>query len=116
MTHMEETHPLAIRWFHWISFPTLFLMIWSRLLIYWTNDVYRLGLGGITLFHFFPDWFYQRLGIPQRLAEGMALHFLFMWLFFANGERTFCTLRFGRVAQAAAGSPLSSRCSSCNAS
>jgi thiosulfate reductase cytochrome b subunit len=60
-------------------------MIWSGLLIYWANDVYRLGVGWITVFHFFPDWFYQRLGIPQRLAEGMALHFLFMWLFLANG-------------------------------
>jgi hypothetical protein len=68
-------------------------MIWSGLLIYWANDVYRVGLGGITLFHFFPDWFYQRFGIPQRLAEGMALHFFFMWLFVANGWRRFCTLR-----------------------
>ena len=33
----------------------------------------------------FPDWLYVRLGIPQRLAEGMALHFFFMWLFIANG-------------------------------
>jgi thiosulfate reductase cytochrome b subunit len=85
MTRMEEKHPLAIRWFHWISFPLLSLMIWSGLLIYWANDIYRLGLGGVTLFHFFPDWFYHRLGIAQRLAEGMALHFFFMWLFVANG-------------------------------
>ena len=49
------------------------------------TGVYRVGLGGITLFHFFPDWLYVRLGIPQRLAEGMALHFFFMWLFVANG-------------------------------
>ena len=81
----QEKHPLAIRWFHWISFPLLSLMIWSGLLIYWANDVYRVGVGGITLFHFFPDWFYNGLGIPQRLAEGMALHFVFMWLFVANG-------------------------------
>lgn len=85
MTRIEEKHPLAIRWFHWISFPLLSLMIWSGLLIYWANDVYRVGLGGTTLFHFFPDWFYSTLGIPQRLAEGMALHFFFMWLFVANG-------------------------------
>ncbi len=85
MAHIEEKHPLAIRWFHWISFPLLSLMIWSGLLIYWANDIYRVGLGGITLFHFFPDWFYNGLGIPQRLAEGMALHFFLMWLFVANG-------------------------------
>jgi len=85
MTHPEEKHPLAIRWFHWISFPLLFLMIWSGLLIYWANDVYRVGWGDTTLVHFFPDWFYQRLNMPQRLAEGMALHFFFMWLFVANG-------------------------------
>jgi thiosulfate reductase cytochrome b subunit len=85
MTRIEEKHPLAIRWLHWVSFPLLSLMIWSGLLIYWANDVYRVGLDGITLFHFFPDWFYNGLGIPQRLAEGMALHFFFMWLFVANG-------------------------------
>ena len=59
MAHIEEKHPLAIRWFHWISFPLLFLMIWSGLLVYWANDIYRVGLGRITLFRFFPDWFYQ---------------------------------------------------------
>jgi hypothetical protein len=60
--------------FHWISFPLLSLMIWSGLQVYWANDVYRIGLGEVSLFHFFPEWFYQR----QRLAEGMALHFFFM--------------------------------------
>jgi thiosulfate reductase cytochrome b subunit len=85
MPHLEEKHPLAIRWFHWISFPLLSLMIWSGLLIYWANDIYRVGWGATTLFHFFPDWFYDRLNIPQRLAEGMDLHFFFMWLFVANG-------------------------------
>lgn len=85
MIYLEEKHPLAIRWFHWISFPLLFLMIWSGLLVYWANDVYRVGWGETTLFHFFPDWFYQRLNIPRRLAEGMALHFFFMWPFVANG-------------------------------
>jgi thiosulfate reductase cytochrome b subunit len=85
MTRLEEKHPLAIRWFHWISSPLLFLMIWSGLLVYWANDVYRVGLGQTTLFHFFPDWFYRLLNIQQRLAEGMALHFFFMWLFVANG-------------------------------
>ena len=82
---LKEKHPLAIRWFHWISFPLLFLMIWSGLLVYWSNDLYRVGWGSHTLVHFFLDWFYQQLNIPQRLAEGMALHFFFMWLFVLNG-------------------------------
>jgi len=85
MTHLEEKHPLAIRWLHWVSFPFLFLMIWSGLLIYWANDVYRIGWGETTLVSFFPERFYTALRIPQRLAEGMALHFFFMWLFVANG-------------------------------
>ena len=67
------------------AFPLLSLMIWSGLLIYWANDIYRVGLSQITLVHFFPNWFYNALDIPQRLAEGMALHFFFMWLFVANG-------------------------------
>ena len=85
MTHLEEKHPLAIRWLHWVSFPFLFLMIWSGLLIYWANDVYRIGWGEATLVSFFPERFYTALHIPQRLAEGMALHFFFMWFFVANG-------------------------------
>ena len=82
---IESKHPRAIRWFHWINFPILALMIWSGLLIYWANDVYRVGLGSFTLVHFFPDWFYKLLNMPQRLAEGMAYHFLFMWIFAING-------------------------------
>jgi hypothetical protein len=35
MYRLEKKHPLAIRWFHWINFPLLGLMIWSGLLIYW---------------------------------------------------------------------------------
>jgi thiosulfate reductase cytochrome b subunit len=85
MFRLEKKHPLAIRWFHWINFPVLTIMIWSGLLIYWANDVYRVGLGGFTLFHFFPDWFYDSLNLSSRLAEGMAWHFAFMWIFAVNG-------------------------------
>jgi thiosulfate reductase cytochrome b subunit len=73
-------HLVAIRWFQWINFPMLFLMIWSGLLIYWANDVY-----GVGPLHFFPDWFYNTLHIDHRLADGMALHFFFMWFFALNG-------------------------------
>lgn len=82
---IEPKHPAAIRWFHWINFPLLAIMIWSGLLIYWANDVYTIGWGDTALFHFFPQGFYDALGINQRLAEGMAWHFLFMWLFAVNG-------------------------------
>lgn len=55
------------------------------MLIYWANPVYGIRLLGYELFKFFPLWFYDYLGIPQRLAEGMQLHFFFMWLFAVNG-------------------------------
>ena len=82
---IENKHTLAVRWLHWVNFPLLAMMIWSGLLIYWANPVYGLWLGGYELFHFFPQWFYDALGIPYRLAGGLQLHFFFMWLFTANG-------------------------------
>lgn len=82
---LENKHPLAVRWLHWINFPLLALMIWSGLLIYWANPVYGIRIFGYELFQFFPAGFYGALGIPQRLAEGISLHFVFMWLFAANG-------------------------------
>jgi thiosulfate reductase cytochrome b subunit len=85
MKHLAAKHPRAIRWFHWVNFPLLAIMMWSGLLIYWANDVYRLGLGGFTLFHLFPDWFYDLWKADHRLADGMAWHFVFMWLFALNG-------------------------------
>jgi thiosulfate reductase cytochrome b subunit len=85
MKKIVKKHPLAIRWFHWINFPVLAIMIWSGLLIYWANDVYKLGWGDKTLVKFFPQSFYDALNISFRLASGMAYHFFFMWLFFVNG-------------------------------
>ena len=85
MKKVLKKHPLAIRWFHWINFPVLAVMIWSGMLIYWANDVYRVGWGSKTILKFFPDSFYKALNIPFRLAEGMSLHFVFMWLFAING-------------------------------
>ena len=91
---LEKKHPLAIRWMHWINFPVLFTMIWSGLLIYWNDSdnayrhphaVYRIGLGKLTLFRFFPDWFYQRLHVPYHVTQGLGYHFFFMWIFALNG-------------------------------
>lgn len=60
-------------------------MVGSGVLIYWANDVYDIRIGGTTLFHFFPEYLYEPLHIDHRLAEGMALHFVFLWFFAVNG-------------------------------
>jgi thiosulfate reductase cytochrome b subunit len=71
-------------------------MIWSGVLIYWANDVYRIGFGDKTLLKFFPDSFNKALKIPFRLAEGMSLHFFFMWFFTINGIVYFFYLLFSK--------------------
>lgn len=80
-----KKHPLAIRWLHWVNFPVLFVMMWSGLLIYWANDDYRIGWGSRTLFKFFPAAFYEKFHVGTRLAEGMAWHFTFAWIFTLTG-------------------------------
>lgn len=80
MQKLKLKHLAAIRWFHWINFPLLGIMIWSGLLIYWAYDIYHVGP-----FHLFPDPVYKALNMEYRLANGMALHFFFMWLFAING-------------------------------
>jgi thiosulfate reductase cytochrome b subunit len=85
MKKIVKKHPLAMRWFHWINFPILMVMTWSGLLIYWANDVYRLGWNNTTILKFFPQSFYDALHLNYKLAQGMAFHFVFMWLFFING-------------------------------
>lgn len=85
MKKIENKHRLAIRWFHWLNFPLLAIMIWSGLLIYWANSVYKIGFGSKTLIQFFPESFFKTLKLNKHLAEGMAYHFFFMWFFFLNG-------------------------------
>ncbi len=80
MATLKLKHLPAIRWFHWINFPLLLLMIWSGMLIYWAYAPYHIGP-----FRFFPNWLYSGLHIDHRLAEGMALHFTLMWVFVLNG-------------------------------
>ena len=96
---LERKHSLPTRLFHWINGTVLAVMIWSGLLIFWAYDVgargdadYRVEIFGVTIVTFFPDWFYEngllsRLGggLDHRLAEGMAWHFAFMWIFAVNG-------------------------------
>ncbi len=85
MRRLEKKHAKAIRWMHWVNIPLLSIMIWSGLLIYWANDVYDVRVGGVTLIHFFPNWFYRALDLEHGLAMGMAYHFTFMWFFAVNG-------------------------------
>ena len=85
MKKIKEKHSLAMRWFHWVNFPILAIMIWSGILIYWASDTYAITLFGHTYFKFFPQWFYKEFNIIHRMSEGMAFHFLFMWFFTING-------------------------------
>jgi thiosulfate reductase cytochrome b subunit len=47
--------------------------------------IYAIRFGGKDFIKFFPVSLYEALSLPFRLAEGMAYHFFFMWLFFING-------------------------------
>ncbi len=85
MIYIRNKHQFFARWTHWVNFPLLFVMVWSGLLIYWANAVYRVGIGSLTLFHFFPNGVYSALKLDHRLAQGMAWHFYFMWFFALNG-------------------------------
>ncbi len=96
MKKIIKKHSLAVRWMHWINFPLLTIMIWSGILIYWANDVYKLSWANKTLLKFFPDSIYKALNIPFRLAEGMNLHFYFMWFFTINGVVYFFYLLFSK--------------------
>lgn len=83
---LQKKHPLAIRWFHWINFPILALMIWSGILIYWAYPTYRIGIGSFTAARMnLEQDAWRTLNVNNRLAEGMALHFFFMWIFAVNG-------------------------------
>lgn len=55
MLLLKKKHPLAIRWFHWLNFPLLAVMIWSGLLIYWANDIYGIRVGDHEIVKFLPD-------------------------------------------------------------
>ena len=85
MSRLARKHTVATRWFHWFNFPVLGAMVGSGLLIYWANDVYRIGAGGFTLVHLFPEWFNRLFGLDHGLALGMGWHFAFAWLLISNG-------------------------------
>ena len=61
-------------------------MVWSGLLIYWANPVYRIGFGSHTLLKMtVAQKTYEKANLAFRLAEGLSLHFFFMWFFAING-------------------------------
>lgn len=102
-----KKHPLAIRWFHWINFPVLAIMVWSGVLILWAYPAYptanhafkvpeRISVykwGAAAIYDDTPDPDNkprpegQRydFNFGARLAEGMAWHFALAWLFTLNG-------------------------------
>jgi thiosulfate reductase cytochrome b subunit len=51
-------------------------MLWSGAMIYWANPAY---------WPTFPDEVYRWLGLDRHLADGLAYHFAFMWIFSLNG-------------------------------
>jgi len=81
MDALSRKHSLAIRWFHWINFPLLALMVWSGAMIYWANAVYHFGPLKMDL----PQRLWKALHLSFRLADGMAIHFAVIWLFAING-------------------------------
>ena len=85
MPKLVAKHPLSIRILHWVNFPTLVVMIWSGLLIYWAYDPYQIRVGNVVLLKFFPTWFYRALDLESGLATGMAYHFAFAWVFALTG-------------------------------
>ena len=85
MPRVAPKHPLAVRATHWVNGPTLLVMIWSGLLIYWAYDPYQIVVGDTVLVQFFAQWFYDALDLNNGLALGRAYHFLFGWLFALNG-------------------------------
>ena len=74
ISRLQEKHALMTRWTHWINFPVLAVMVWSGLLIYWANDVSAIRFWGVTIFKFFPAWFYQALHVDHRLRRARRQH------------------------------------------
>lgn len=107
MKRLYEKHPLFIRWCHWLNVPILAVMVWSGALIYWADQAYVKIPHAIRVERPFAAadpprppvsivWDLARepsdkpepllrFAVHHRLAEGMAWHFAFGWLFALNG-------------------------------
>jgi thiosulfate reductase cytochrome b subunit len=72
-------HHALVRLSHWLNVPFLLGLIVSGLSIYWASPVY-------THPRAFATWVYQHLGVGiGNLAAALRLHWLFAYLFMANG-------------------------------
>ena len=72
------------------------MMIWSGILIYWANAVFSIKIFGYELFHFFPAWFYEFLGVPFPSRRRLAASFLFYVAVFDKRRRVcFVSDNFG---------------------
>ena len=100
-------HHALVRLSHWLNIPLLVGLIVSGLSIYWASPVYEhppdpvtrstdyLADIGIWVVKHVPGfggnttpgaWVYDRLGLGTfRLAQALRLHWLFAYLFMANG-------------------------------
>lgn len=83
----KQKHSLALRWMHWLNFPLLMIMMYSGMRIYWADlqEPYAFGIGGWTLFEFWPDGVNSALELERKLASGIAYHLTFGWFFVLNG-------------------------------
>jgi thiosulfate reductase cytochrome b subunit len=108
-------HHALVRLSHWLNVPILFGMIVSGLSIYWASPVfvhkpnpvthsreYLADLGIAIARHLpgakaDPSWFYDHFGLGVfNLAGGLRWHWLFVYLFIANGIIYLLGLILGR--------------------
>jgi thiosulfate reductase cytochrome b subunit len=108
-------HHALVRLSHWLNVPILFGMIVSGLSIYWASPVFLhkpnpithsrdyLADLGISIARHVPgatadpSWFYNHFGLGVfNLAGGLRWHWLFVYLFIANGIIYLLGLILGR--------------------
>ncbi|HET9792951.1 MAG TPA: cytochrome b/b6 domain-containing protein [Thermoanaerobaculia bacterium] len=111
-------HHALVRISHWLNIPILLMMILSGLSIYWASPVlkhapdpgtgntdYLADAGAWAVAHLpgqhgFPqprNWFYDHFSLGHGiLAEALRLHWLFAYLFMANGLVYLAGLVLGR--------------------
>ena len=107
-------HHALVRLSHWLNVPILLALIESGLSIYWASPVFThkpdpvthsrdyLSDFGIAIARHIPgakadpSWFYNRFGLGVfDLAGGLRWHWLFIYLFLANGILYVAGLLFG---------------------
>ena len=81
----EDRQSFAIRWFNWINFPVLFTKLWGALAIFWANDLYRMGFGGMAARDWLPTPAYAAYSMTSQAARMLDWGALLMWAFVTNG-------------------------------